>query len=159
MRYIVFIIFVILNFNGCKKNDIVTPTTEPTLSVSAVKDSTLYTFAISKAVFEIHDTLSASVTAYNQTAKPETLVIGPSQFSWYLQNNSGRTIMYGPRVVPLFLVDQEIEAHQSVDISRWGFYIHQEIADTSGQPVTTGTYSLHANIWSGPSFLLDVSLK
>ena len=159
MRYIAFIIFVMLNFNGCKKNDIVTPTNEPILSVSAIKDSILYTFAISKAVFEIHDTLSATVTAYNQTAMPETLVVGPSGFSWFLQNNSGRTIMYGPRVFPWFLVEQEIEAHQSVDISRWGYGIHQEIADTSGQPLITGIYSLHANIRGGPSFLLDVSLK
>jgi len=156
MRHNIFVFVVLLTFVCCKQNsNTVVPVATPKLSVNNIQDSILYTFIIPKAVFGIHDTLSATVTAYNQTAMPETLVVGPSSYSWFLQNNNGQTIMYGPRVWPWILWKQVIEGHESVEI----YSIHREIADTSGQPIIAGPYSLHANIRGVPSFILNLSLQ
>jgi hypothetical protein len=116
--------------------------TLPLLSVSAVMDSIQYTFTIPKATFGIHDTLVAIMTAYNQSYLPKTIVVGPSWFSWTLKNESGRIIMYGPTVVPLFLTYTVINSHQSNEI----YSVHQAISDTSGAPVIAGSYVLSAEM-------------
>jgi hypothetical protein len=139
-------------FDGCKNS--VSPTFGYTLSTSVVKDSIQYTFAIPKYIFGIHDTLTANLTAFNQRSVPETLYTGASIFSWFLQTQSGRKIMYGPKASPLNLYPVVIGSHKIIILH----FISEKIADTSGQPVTAGIYSLHANtIYS--LFVLEVSLQ
>ena len=76
MRYFILALSIALIINGCKKNsNPVASVTNPALSVSQVSDSMQYTFAIPRSVFGIHDTLSASFTAFNQSAEPDTLMI------------------------------------------------------------------------------------
>ena len=127
------------------------------MSVSQVQDSLQYTFAIRKAVFGIHDTLSASVTAFNQSAEPETLIVSIGNFQWSLKNDSGRTLMSGPERYPLTqypIARLIFKSHQSNEI----FEVYQAITDTSGAPVIAGSYMLQC-LYGSMLFTLDLSLQ
>jgi hypothetical protein len=108
-------------------------------------------FAIPKAVFGIHDTLSGSFTAYNQSPEPETLMISMEIFQWSMKNDSGRTLMGGPgplsipRSFPFIL-----NSHQSREI----FGVYQAVKDTSGAPVIAGSYTLQG-LYDSMLFTLD----
>jgi hypothetical protein len=157
MRPIIFTMSFIFTFYGCiKDNNITAPTPEQILSVSALSDSIQYTFAIPKQTFGINDTLVATISAFNQAASPETLGVGPSQFSWFLKNDSGRTIMFGPiGAVPLYLIETVVNSHQSIEL----YYIHQPILDMSGAPVKAGTYVLTARLYPLSPFSLNVLIE
>jgi hypothetical protein len=155
MRYFIFALSVALIINGCKKSsNPASSVTNPTLSVSQVRDSMQYTFAIPKAVFGIHDTLSASVTAFNQSAEPETLMISVGDFQWSLKNDSGRTLMWGPERLPYPIAQLILNSHQSKEI----FGVCQAIMDTTGAPVIAGSYKLQG-LYDSMSFILDLSLQ
>jgi hypothetical protein len=144
--------------DGCtKSSNSVTPITNQTLTTEAVSDSIQYTFAIPKGVFGIHDTLSATLTAYNQSSKPETLVVGynPYLYTWSLKNESGRVIMFGPMGANNLLRMISINPNQSSVM----YSIHQAIADTSGGPVTAGSYVLQWNLNNRVTTLLSFSLN
>jgi hypothetical protein len=113
-----------------------------------------YTFAIPKAVFGIHDTLSASLTAFNQSAEPETLMVSEGNFEWSLKNDSGRALMGGPERNPYPIVQLVFNPHQSIEI----FEVYQAITDTSGAPVTAGSYTLQG-LYDSMIFTLDLSLQ
>ena len=156
MRYLYLALFITLIINGCKKNsNPVESATNPALSVIQVSDSMQYTFAIPRDVFGIHDTLSASFTAYNQSAEPETLMISIESFRWSLKNDSGRTLMGGP---PLLSIPRSqpliLNPHQSKEI----FGLYQAITDASGAPVIAGSYTLQG-LFDSMSFTLDLSLQ
>ena len=161
MRYFIFALSVALIIYGCKKSsNPVESVTNTALSVSQVRDSMQYTFAIPKAVFGIHDTLSASVTAFNQSAETETLIVSIGNIQWSLKNDSGRTLMSGPEpTYPLPLTQIPIarlifNSHQSKEI----FEVYQAIKDTSGAPVIAGSYTLQG-LYSSMLFTLDLSLQ
>jgi len=155
MRYFIFVLSIALIINGCKKgSNPVASVTNTTLSDSQVRDSMQYTFAIPKAVFGIHDTLSASVTAYNQSAEPDTLMISGGNFEWSLKNDSGRTLMWGPPRLPYPIQRLIINSHQSGVV----FGMHQAIVETSGAPVVAGSYILQCE-WRSMLFTLDLSLQ
>ena len=158
MRYFNFVLSIALIINGCKKSsNPVASVTNTTLSVNQVKDSVQYTFAIPKAVFGIHDTLSASVTAYNQSVKPDTLMISGGNFEWSLKNDSGRTLMWGPPRYPYPIQRLIINSHQSGSI----FEMHQAIVDTSGALVLAGSYMLQGTLtlYGTMLFTLDLLLQ
>jgi hypothetical protein len=113
-----------------------------------------YTFAIPKAVFGIHDTLSASVTAFNQSAEPETLIVSEGDFQWSLKNDSGRTLMSGPERNPYPIAQLIFNPHQSKEI----FEVYQAIKDTSEAPVIVGSYTLQG-LYDSMVFTLDLSLQ
>jgi hypothetical protein len=158
MRYFIYVLILSFIINGCKKssNPIVS-VTNPTLSVSQVRDSIQYTFVIPKAEFGIHDTLCASVTAYNQSAEPDTLMISGGNFEWSLKDDSGRTLMWGPPRWPYPIQRLIINSHQSGVV----FGMHQAIMDTSGAPVVAGPYTLQGTLTSYGTmlFTLDLSLQ
>ena len=155
MRYCIFVISIALIINGCKKSsNPVASETNPTLSVSQVQDSLQYTFAIPKAVFGVHDTLSATLTAFNQSAETDTLIYGVF-LQWSLKNDSGRTLMGNPITYPPIPIRRIIlNSHQS-DVF---FVMHQAIIDTSGAPVVAGSYILQCE-WRSMLFTLDLSLQ
>ena len=148
MRNIFMLIIAMLAINGCKNGG------NPVSSETRMVNSLQYTFATSKTSFGIHDTLIATMTVYNPTDVPETIYVGLSVFNWSLQNQSGRIIMYGPWVSNWSLYKLPINPHQSKII----YNIRQAIADTSGAPVTAGSYNLKANMGSN-SFLLTLTLR
>jgi hypothetical protein len=113
-----------------------------------------YTFAIPKAVFGIRDTLSASFTAFNQSAEPETLMVSEGNFEWSLKNDSGRTLMGGPEPNPYPIARLIFNPHQSKEI----FEVYQAITDTSGAPVIAGSYTLQG-LYDSMIFTLDLSLQ
>ena len=156
MRYFILALSIALIFNSCKNDVIVYPKNNQILSASAVLDSMQYTFAIPRAVFGIHDTLSASFTAYNQSAEPETLMISIESFRWSLKNDSGRTLMGGP---PLLFIPRSqpfiLNPHQSREI----FELYQAITDTSGAPVIAGSYTLQGLLYGSMVFILNLSLQ
>jgi hypothetical protein len=155
MRYYILAFSIVLIMNGCKKSsNPVASGTNPALSVSQVRDSMQYTFAIPKAVFGIHDTLSASVTALNQSAEPETLMISQGDFQWSLKNGSGRILMGGPESLPFPIARVILKSHQSVEV----FEIYQAIKDTSGAPVIAGSCNLGGS-YGSLLFALDLSLQ
>ncbi|MGA9407267.1 MAG: hypothetical protein WBW71_09060 [Bacteroidota bacterium] len=155
MRYCIFALSIALIVNGCKKSsDPVASITDPPLSVSQVSDSMQYTFAIPKAVFGIPDTLSASFTAFNQSAEPETLMLSEGNFTWSLKNDSGRTLMSGPEPNPYPITQVIFNPHQSKEI----FEVYQAIKDTSGAPVIAGSYMLQG-LYESMVFTLDLSLQ
>jgi hypothetical protein len=150
MRYFILALSIALIINGCKKSsNPVTSVTNPAVSVSLQ-----YTFAIPKAVFGIHDTLSASVTAFNQSAEPETLIVSEGDFQWSLKNDSGRTLMSGPERNPYPIAQLIFNPHQSKEI----FELYQAIKDTSGAPVIAGSYTLQG-LYNSMVFTLDLSLQ
>ncbi|MFZ1978318.1 MAG: hypothetical protein WAV76_10215 [Bacteroidota bacterium] len=155
MRYFILALSIALIINGCKKNsNPVASVTNPALSISQVSDSMQYTFAIPRAVFGIHDTLTASFTAYNQSAEPETLMVSEGNFQWSLKNDSGRILMWGPPPNPYPLQRIIINSHQSVVI----FGMQQAIMDTSGAPVAAGSYVLQG-LYNSLLFTLDLTLQ
>ena len=111
MRNQIFILLALAILIGCQRNNnIVAPLPSPPLqsppySVSNVKDSTLYTFSVLKDSLGIFDSLTMTLTAFNQSMKPETLFVSQSPFfySWSLTNDSGKTITSGPWLVTIFL--------------------------------------------------------
>ena len=156
MRYFIFVLSIAFIINGCKKSsNPVASVTNPAVSVNQVSDSMQYTFAIPKAVFGIHDTLSASLTAFNQSTEPETLMTSIGTFQWSLKNDNGRTLMsepelrYNPPVRRLIF-----NPHQSQEI----FEVYQAITDTSGVPVIAGSYTLQG-LYDSMIFTLDLSLQ
>ena len=145
-------------FNGCNKSsNSVTPITNQTLSTQAVNDSIQYTFAIPKGVFGIHDTLSATLTAYNQSSKPETLLVSysPYFYTWSLKNVGGITIMYGPIGADNSIAMIPLNPKQSIAM----YSLHQAIADTSGAPVLAGPYVLQWNLNNRTTTLLSFPLN
>lgn len=159
MRYRLFVLFVLMTMIGCKQsNDTVTQVTDPPLSVSNVRDSILYTFAIPKSTFGIHDTLSATLILYNQSSSTDTLVLRSAGVfysgSWSLKNENGRTITYGPQVIPQNVARVPLGSHQSLG----GLVIDQVIADTSGASVVPGSYILQES-FSSLTFTLNISLQ
>jgi len=154
MRYFIFVLSIALIITSCKKSsNPVTSGTNPAVSVSQVKNSMQYTFAIPKAVFGIHDTLSASITAFNQLAEPETLMFSEGNFHWSLISNSGRTLMSGPEPNPYPIEELIFNPHQSKEI----YEVYQAIKDTSGAPVIAGSYTLQG-LYDSMIFTLDLSL-
>ncbi|MFZ1976839.1 MAG: hypothetical protein WAV76_02690 [Bacteroidota bacterium] len=156
MRYFILALSIALIINGCKNSsNPIASLINPALSVSQVSDSMQYTFAIPRAVFGIHDTLSASFTAFNQSAEPETLMISLVSVQWSLKNDSGRTLMGGP---PLLFIPASrpfiLNPHQSKEI----FGLYQAITDTSGAPVIAGSYVLQG-LFDSMTFTLDLSLQ
>jgi hypothetical protein len=158
MRYFIFALSVALIISGCKKSsNPVESVTNPALSISQVIDSMQYTFAIPRAVFGIHDTLSATLTAFNQSAETDTLIYGVF-LQWSLKNDSGRTLMGNPKTYPPFptipIRRIILNSHQS-DVF---FVMHEAIIDTSGAPVVAGSYILQG-LYNSMSFTLDLSLQ
>jgi hypothetical protein len=155
MRYFILAFSIALIVNGCKKSsNPVASGTNPTWSVSQVRDSIQYTFATPKAVFGIQDTLSALVTAFNQSAEPETLIVSEGDFQWSLKNDSGRTLMGGPEPNPYPIARLIFNPHQSKEI----FEVYQAIKDTSETPVIAGSYKLQG-LYNSMSLTLDLSLQ
>ena len=107
---------------------------------------------IPKAVFGIHDTLKASLTALNLRAAPETLLVNIGNMPWTLKNDNGEVIMYGPRVISKYIITEVITSHQSTLIGAMG----QPIADSSGNPVQVGSYVLSAGSFSNLSLSLSI---
>ena len=147
---------IALIINGCKKSsNPVTSVTNPAVSASQVRDSMQYTFAIPKAIFGIHDTLSASFSVFNQSAEPETLNTSIGTFQWSLKNDGGRTLMGGPELIFNPPARRLIlNSHQSQEI----FEVYQAITDTSGAPVITGSYTLQG-LYDSMVFTLALSLQ
>lgn len=159
MRYTIFILLAMLIYNGCKfvKNPL-EPDSNQTLSVSAVMDSIQYTFAVPKSTFGINDTLTATITAYNQSSNTDTLTTGynPSFYNWTLTNDStGKTIMYGPAGAD----DVVMLVPIAVGKSRIIYSISEAIADTSGAAVLPGKYVLRWNLNSATTTLLWFNLN
>ncbi len=132
-------------------------TNSPT-QISILQDSILYTFAIPRTTFGIRDTLTATLTLYNESSLTDTLLLrGGGVFclgSWSLKNDSGRTITSGPAVCPQVLVRVPLDSHQSLG----GLVIDQVMADTSGAPIIPGSYVLQEQI-SSMIFTLDISFQ
>jgi hypothetical protein len=130
-------IFVILLFvfTGCKESsDTITSVTD---DVNGLQ----YTFSAPKAIFGIHDTLSATVTVFNQSSLPETVSVSGFSFHWSLEYENGRPIMSGPKAFSWFIARSSLGSHQSAKI----YDFREAIADTSGRPVPPGPYLLKAS--------------
>ncbi len=151
MRHIQILMFILTCITGC--NDLGNPVSP--VSDGVVSGPFLFTLIVPSASIPVNDTLRAIVQAYNQAATPETLIVGPSLFSWSLKTQTGRTVMWGPPGVPLYVIQLVVESHQTEEI----YSIHQAIADTSGAPVTPGTYVLEAEVTGVSSMSLMLTLK
>jgi len=159
MRYLIFIISVFVILNGCKNNsNSVALTSGQTVVITrAVKDSIQYTFATSKAIFGVHDTLNATVIAFNQSVRVDTVLVGlgPRWFGWSLVNESGKSVMASSVISDNSIIIEPLNPHQSIEI----YGIHQVIADSSGAPLPAGSYTLQAFLYSQFLFLLKLTLQ
>ena len=155
MRYIIFCISIIIILGGCKNNS-VAPTNGQILSTSAVLDNIQYSFAIPKAEYGIHDTLNATLTAYNQSSSTDTIYTSysPYFYSWSLRNAGGKIIMYGPVGADNLIRIITLNPNQSTVM----YSLHQAIADTSGATVVAGSYVLQWNLNNRATTLLTFSL-
>ena len=151
MRQIQLLMLMLTCFVGC--NDLGNPVSP--VSDGVVSGPFLFTLIIPSSSIAVNDSLRAIVQVYNQAATPETLIVGPSLFSWSLKTPTGRTVMWGPQVVPLYVFQSVVESHQTEEI----YSVHQAIADTSGAPVTPGTYVLEAEVSGVSSMSLMLTLK
>lgn len=146
MRYSLILVILFFAFNGCKENS------DTIISVPDV-GGLQYTFSTLKPELGTHDTLSAEVTVFNPASVPQTVTFTGFSFSWSLENESGRAIMFGPRHLALYIGKRQLGSHQSVKL--YGF--SEAIADTSGQPVLAGPYVLKASV-DTLHFSLDLKL-
>ena len=96
MKYIIIISSVMLILNGCEKKDnSVSPVTESPLSASEVlNNSYLFTFSINKDIFDINDTIKASLIATNIGTIQDTVLISCMGIKWTLKNANGMTVMH-----------------------------------------------------------------
>lgn len=137
-------------FIGCKQSgNPVAPLPTPTSSVSNVKDSVLYTFAVSKDTLGILDTLTMALTALNQATTPDTLYISDYFYTWSLTDENEKTIMSGPTILSNVIIRVLLKSHQSEVLYR----IRYTMADIFGAPIEAGSYLLRWNL-GGLSFQL-----
>ena len=159
MKNLAFFVAIVFAIGGCQSNsNMVAPIGDQT-SVSNVRDGLQYTFSIPKPILGIHDTLNAFMTVYNQSARPETALIGNiyGLFSWSLKNERGRVIMFGPLAFSQLVGRVPIGPQESKQI--FGIY-RQPIADTSGMPVLPGHYLLQSTLYNNSmSFSLGLTLQ
>jgi len=148
MRYVFFLIVSLIIFNGCEHTgdtfSLYPPDKQPTLSVSNIKDSILYTLTIPKSTFENNDTLTAKLIAFNESTVSVTLYssYSPNFYTWSLKNNAGRTIMFGPMGANNSIRYIPINSQRTEML----YNLNQVIKDTSGAPVTAGSYMLQWNL-------------
>ncbi len=159
MRNAVFFLLAMLLYSGCKfvKNPVEADSNQ-TLSVTNAVDSVQYTFSIPKSTFGKYDTLSAALTAYNLSSTTDTLATGygPSFYTWTLANDStGNIIMFGPKGADNVISLVPIAPGQSRII----YGISEAIADTSGNAVLPGKYTLRWNLNSQTTTLLWFKLN
>jgi len=121
-------------------------------SVSIVKDSVQYTFTIPKSSFSIHDTLTGTLSAFNQSSKVDTIAVGPSFFGWMLKNSDGQIILKGPLIVTAIVFDVYLNPKQSVPL----YQLDGSNVYPNGGTVVPGYYTLNANLGS-MIFTLNIS--
>ncbi len=143
MRSLLVAAGLVIVLGGCNQSDNLVSASTYTVQY----DSLQYTLATPASSLGIHDTLKATVTVHNASAETDTVVWGLSTVKWSLQDSNGRTIMFGPTAVNWALIIQPLHPGQSQEL----YAINQVIADTSGQPVTPGTYVLRVR--EGPASL------
>jgi hypothetical protein len=154
MRYAIFIILILVILCGCKEsNNPVAPLIiTPTSSVSNVKDSILYTFTVSKNTLGIFDTLSMTLTAFNQSSTPDTLYISSLYYTWSLTNDNGKIIASGPTARSYLILQVPLSPHHSTVL----YGPRYTMADIYGAPIEAGSYLLCWNLTNGLSFQLNL---
>lgn len=158
MRNQIFILLALAILIGCQRNNnIVAPLPSPPLqsppySTSNVKDSTLYTFSVLKDSLGIFDSLTMTLTAFNQSMKPETLVVSSFFYSWLLTDENGKTIAFGPRLLDPLFIRVQLNPHQSAVL----YGEKNSMADMFRAPIASGSYSLHWYLNNGLSFQLNL---
>jgi len=147
---------IFLGVLGCKPGDSATdPQRDAAVSVSRIDGRTQYTFSVPHSIFGIHDTITASMTATNIGAVPETLGINYGWLLWALKDSTGRTITSGPGVMSSYLMMRVLEPLQSAEIGS----MYVPITDTSGRPVIAGTYALQALGYGDWTFASPMSIQ
>jgi hypothetical protein len=126
--------------------------TTPTQNTSNVKDSVLYTFAVSKTTLGIFDALNMTLTAFNQATTPDTLYRSDYFYTWSLTNANGKIIASGPTVRSNLIIPVVINPHQSAVL----YSLQYSMADIFGAPIVAGSYLLHWNLRNGLSFQLNL---
>jgi len=151
------IVTLVASVVGC--NDLgkpIVPVSAPVLQPPTVTSGPFaYTLIVPTSSLPVNDTLRAIVRVSNLAATAETLVVGPSAFSWSLNTATGRTVMWGPKVVPLILWQVVINPFQTEDI----YSIRQAIADESGVAVMPGSYVLEAEVRGVSRMNMMLTLK
>jgi hypothetical protein len=123
-----------------------------TYSTGNVKDNILYTFAVSKDRLGIFDTLSMTLTAFNQATTTDTLYLGSNVFTWSLTNVSGEMIASGPKVFDNLIAIVPLKPHQSVILNSLTY----SMAGIFGAPIQAGVYHLRCNVGNGLTFQLNL---
>lgn len=135
---------------GCRQDSNITgPVTS---STGNVKDNILYTFAVSKDRLGIFDTLSMTLTAFNQATTTDTVYVGFNIFTWSLTNGSGKMIASGPTVVDNLIAIVPLKPHQSVILNS----LKYSMAGIFGAPIQAGLYHLRCNVINGLSLQLNL---
>jgi hypothetical protein len=139
----------------------VAPGNDQSLSAIQVQNGIIYTLSVPKLTFEIHDTLKAQLSAFNQSMEPETLVTGfsPYLFNWTLKNDTGKVIMFGP-FPDVYTVERIfLNPHQEARL----YQINQAIRDQLDEPINAGSYVLQWNLNNHGtpylSFKLNIELR
>jgi hypothetical protein len=155
MRHHIFILSLLAILIGCKQssNPVAPLITQPS-SVSSVKDSILYTFAVSQNTLGILDTLTMTLTALNQSTSWETLSVRDPRFfyTWSLTNVGGTTINSGSWSPNPYIPSVVIIPNQSAVLYRLGY----SMAEIFRGPIVTGFYLLQWNLDNGLSFQLNL---
>ena len=133
---------------GCSKNS------NPVSDSDTVGSGTLhYTFSSPKTIYNPGDTLQAEVTVENSGSATETITVGDGLFHWALLNPVGDTVMAG-RVSSTF--EELIPADSGKTVTLYS--IDRVLEAGSGQTLTTGIYSLKAEV-NPISFELRLSIR
>jgi len=158
MRNHIYIILILAIFGGCEQNsNMVAPVPSAPLSTSNVKDSILYTFEVPKNNLGIFDSLTMTLTAFNEASTPETLIVGQNSrfYTWSLKNDSGKEIITGPWIGNNLLSLVILNPHQSEVL----YGLRYSMADIFKAQIIAGTYLLQWNLSNGLSFQLNLSCR
>ena len=122
------------------------------IDTSDTLNGIVFTFAVSHDTLGIFDTLSMTLTAFNQTSQNDTIPVSDYLYKWSLVNDKGITISGGPTVISNLIYNVVVSPNQSAVLYRSGY----SMADIFNSPIEPGTYLLTWNLWNELSFQLNL---
>ncbi len=154
MRYKFIFLSTLIFISTARSSNPVAPLafSQSSLSTSDTLNGIVFTFAVSHDTLGIFDTLSMTLTAFNQTSQNDTIPVSDYLYKWSLVNDKGITISGGPTVISNLIYNVVVSPNQSAVLYRSGY----SMADIFNSPIEPGTYLLTWNLWNELSFQLNL---
>jgi len=125
---------------------------ESSSSASDTLNGIVFTLTVAQDTLGVFDTLSAALTALNQTSQNDTILVSDYFYTWSLVDDQAQTIVRGPWLISNIIRTVVIGPNQSAML----YGLSYSTADLFRSPIKPGTYTLTWNLWNGLSFRLSL---